>query len=81
MNGKIDWENIIWTTTDWDLVDLLELRAAAMADLDPEWAAKYGVNSFDAALRCIGVLAPNETVDSVQALKNGGSGSSPTSGV
>jgi hypothetical protein len=66
---NIDWANIVWTTTDWDTVDLIELRTAAMADLDPEVAAKYGVASFDAALVCVGVLAPNETVDSVEAAK------------
>ncbi len=37
--------------------------------LDPEWAAKYSANSFDVALVCIGVRAPNETVDSIEVAK------------
>jgi len=72
----IDWMNI-----DWETVNFVDLRDAAHEGLDPEWVEKYGVASFDAALVCAGVIAPNETVDSIEAARHGGSGSSPTSGV
>ena len=59
--------------TDWDTVDLKHLREKENAKLlasgkvTQEWLDKYGDASFDAALAALGILGPNETVDSAAA--------------
>jgi len=61
--------------TDWDTVDLKALRdeenarLLASGTVTKAWLDKYGDASFDAALAVLGILGPNETVDSVTAEK------------
>ena len=61
--------SIDWMKIDWETIDLVELRAATHEGMDPEWVEKFGVRSFAAALLCGGIIAPNETVDSIEAAK------------
>jgi hypothetical protein len=56
--------------TGWDTVDLKQLleqenaKLLASGKVTQEWLDKYGDASFDASLAALGILGPNETVDS-----------------